>query len=97
MKWLQGENLPSAYARIYRAIARQESIERCRRTDHDREKAGQPPVELNEADKDLGEIPDTALAEPVMLHAVQTALWDLFGRWMSSKTRAEIGILIRYS
>ncbi len=77
----QGEALPSAYARIYRAIARQESIERSRRSDHTRDKAGQPSAEMSEEDKALAEIPDTALAEPVMMHATQTGLWDLFGEW----------------
>jgi hypothetical protein len=57
-------------------VGRQEAIQQNRKAEGEKQKEGQ---ERTAEDKALSEIPDTALAEPVMLHAVQASLWDMFG------------------
>ena len=74
---VKGEALPTAYSRIWRAVARQEVIEKTRRRSKGPSSSNQ--AQKKEAEAEGVQIPDTLLADRATIHRVQASLWQMFG------------------
>lgn len=73
----KGEALPTAYSRIWKAVARQETIERTHRKFKNPSRNNQTQKKETEAGDT--EVPDTLLADRAAIHSVQASLWQMFG------------------
>lgn len=76
----QGESLPVAHARIYRAMSRHEAITKAKsvpKTTH-----GPNPIE-KETEQELADklVPAGSMADRAILHSVQANLWDMAGEF----------------
>lgn len=76
---VKGEALPTAYGRIWKAVARQEIIEQTHRKFKNPSRNNQAQKKVTEAG-DV-EVPDTLLADRATVHTVQSSLWQMFGEY----------------
>lgn len=65
------------YSRIWRAVARQEVIEKTRRRSKGPSSSNQ--TQKKEAEAEGLQVPDTLLADRATIHRVQASLWRMFG------------------
>lgn len=74
----QGEALPTAYARTFRAMARQQAIIQAKAGPKPAVNSGLVEPESEQEIKDR-QIPEGSLMDNGMLHVVQSGLWEMMG------------------
>lgn len=75
---IQGESLPSAYSRIYRAIGRQQAILKAKATI--RSTHNPNPLDLETEAEALDKmVPASGMVDRAMLHTVEANLWEMMG------------------